>query len=769
MKFIRFLVVAFLSLFFLILRIESSVACAWSDPEEYDGFFIPYTFIKEDKLPFLFSMYKFYPKNNRMGEYGSEYDLAHYDSLYNVKNINVNAWQEKFPSCNRESIYEVLYTYTYADFKKTENTSSNLFMKKLYEKEAYKLYMTFAKNCEQHTYSRDEWDEKPLRDLKKIKGAFEYAVSMGDKTDDAFLKERYYYLAARLMQYCGFYEECIVLVKNKFKNDQSTLYYWAIGHLAGSYKATGDTAMANYYYGVQFARCPEKRISAFISANFNNENLDAQYLNLAKQDARNYKDLIAFRSIQRSYKDIMNVQNLEPMSSIAAIDVNDEWLQLLASRELNKLEYNFYNHWDEMNNRMSKNTEQIFKNDIAKYLELYRKIEAHPANLNKAYWQVAIAHILLIDEKYEASLTQIENVKSDNPDLQKQILITQTLAMLELYTSKNKLLDTKIYDQYNTLIHTCGASREYRQLVSVRYASLLMHTFALAAKDDLLAYVTESYSQNPSFDLRLNEQVTAAQIEKIIWALQQKNMNPQEQKLIQNYKRENGGDISSTIIDVKGTRYLAQYDFANAIKAFQELDPKVWQSETYKTYLADNPFQTHKYNDSHAPQSGHFKTYNKLEFAQEMQKLQTRADKHSANAAELERLALGYFNMSYYGNSWMYTHYYASSTETTDDIEYYNCHTAQTYFEQATQSYLKDKDRESAARCCWLAAKCEQKSFYADLSNASESSDSWEVIWDIAKKKSEYSRNMYLFIQKFQDTAEYQEARSNCSYVNNYL
>lgn len=769
MKFFRSPFVAFLLFLFLILRVESSVACAWSDPEEYDAFFIPYTYIEKDKYPFLFSMYKFYNKNSTMGSYQSEYELDMYDSLYNANNINVKLWQEKFPTCKSEDIYQILYSYTYADFKKVENIDKNDFMKKLYAREDYKLYMTFAKNCEQHTYSRDEWDEKPLRDLKKIKGAFEYAVNMGDKTSDVFLKERYYYLAARLMQYCDFHQECIDHVKNKFKDPKSPLYYWAIGHLAGSYRATGDTALANYYYGIQFAHSPEKRISAFISANFYNEKNDAQYLHLAKQDSKNYKNLIAFMSIQKSYKDMTNVQNLEPMSRIAEIDVNDEWLKVLASRELNKLEYNFYNVWDQDNRAISKNKDHAFKNNIEQYLELYKKIEAQASNQNKEYWQVAIAHILLIDEKYTASLELLDQVQSSNSDLQKQILITKTIAMLESYASRNQPIDTRLYDQYNTMIDALGSSEEYRPLIAVRYASHIMEALALKAQDDLLTFIAAYYSIKPSFDVRMDEEITAKQIEAVITALNSKNLNPQAQKLVQYYKRDNGGEITNTLIEVKGTRYLAVYDFTSAIQAFETLDSKYWQAETFQHYLSDNPFQTHKYSDSHAPQTGSFKTYNKLEFAKEMLSLQTKADNHSASAAELERLALGYFNMSYYGNSWLYTRYYASSTEETQDIEYYNCHKSQIYFEQATQAYLKNQNRESAARCCWLAAKSEQKAFYAQSSNQIETEYSWLSDWDFAKKKSHFSKNMYLFVQKFQDTAEFQEARSNCSYVNKYL
>jgi hypothetical protein len=68
-----------------------------------------------------------------------------------------------------------------------------------------------------------------------------------------------------------------------------------------------------------------------------------------------------------------------------------------------------------------------------------------------------------------------------------------------------------------------------------------------------------------------------------------------------------------------------------------------------------------------------------------------------------------YYNMSYYGNSWMMRRFFRSSDDSgtghEDDAEYYQCNLAREYYARAMEHGQTDEFR---ALCLVMMAKCER-------------------------------------------------------------
>ena len=187
----------------------------------------------------------------------------------------------------------------------------------------------------------------------------------------------------------------------------------------------------------------------------------------------------------------------------------------------------------------------------------------------------------------------------------------------------------------------------------------------------------------------------------------------------------------SAVIDFAGTAYLRDYDFANAITWFKK------QADKKSSVINTNPFIDLLYDQIEAlPAEAKFST-TKMAFAEEMLRLQKLAATDKANAGKhLYKMALGFYNMTYYGHAWKLVQYYRSGSDgyfipkdaTAFKKEYYGCFTAHNYFEKAMNS---SSDKDFKARCLFMMAKCSQKTVHQP--QYSEFTTNWNQ-YDAAEK-----------------------------------
>ena len=163
-------------------------------------------------------------------------------------------------------------------------------------------------------------------------------------------------------------------------------------------------------------------------------------------------------------------------------------------------------------------------------------------------------------------------------------------------------------------------------------------------------------------------------------------------------------------------------------------------------------------------------------FAQEMLRLQKAAETDKANAAKhYYKMALGMYNITYYGHTWELVQYYRSGTDgyhipknaTGFQKEYYGCYKAHDYFEKAMKAAT---DKNFKARCLFMMAKCSQKQVHQPQYD--EYTSNWDK-YDQAYKTywTAFTSNKYFpqFVKEYGNTAFYKEAFSSCSYLRDFV
>lgn len=222
--------------------------------------------------------------------------------------------------------------------------------------------------------------------------------------------------------------------------------------------------------------------------------------------------------------------------------------------------------------------------------------------------------------------------------------------------------------------------------------------------------------------------------------------------LIENFKYS-----KSQIIEMQGTMLLRNYRFKDAISKFKEDESKL------KPLPAD-PFIIHindcQICDRKAPK---LNFYTKLSFAEKMLELEKLVRKDSLNPDYYFQLANGYYNLTFFGNSWMILDYYRVRSNVGGDLtnNFYDLSKALENYEKVMKI---TKIKETAARACFMASKCEQNKFYFDAGYYD--SDDYINTW-VSREK--YRKYFALLAENYSKTKFYKEAIKECKYFNDFV
>lgn len=228
-----------------------------------------------------------------------------------------------------------------------------------------------------------------------------------------------------------------------------------------------------------------------------------------------------------------------------------------------------------------------------------------------------------------------------------------------------------------------------------------------------------------------------------------------EELLISTYKY-----TKSDLLAIKGTVLINQHRFKEAVDIFNKIG--------YSGYLLADPFVIH-INDCHDCdiRDSNKTSYTQLSFAKRMLELDSLASHNKKKADKYYFLmANGFYNISYFGNCWNASSnsrdfYYDQMYNEYKDWEFYDCSKAQEYYEKARQL---NKDKEFAAKCCFMASKCEQNSFYNNLYKMRFKKDG-----DYLKEKLKYREYFGLLKEKYSNTQFFKEALKECKYFNHFV
>ncbi|WP_136668363.1 hypothetical protein [Flavobacterium sp. H122] len=539
--------------------------------------------------------------------------------------------------------------------------------------------------------------------------------------------------------------------------------------------AEEDKVKANFLAAQVFVRGTDNRFN--IQWHFNKNIPLGQVLKFAKtnQEKANVYVLYSFKNIK---------PNLDAIQKVIELDPANIGLSFLLLREINKIEdwvltpiYTMFlpalrpDYWENTNSGRLLNRVEVDRKYAEKLLEVVSKLDFEKVE-NKNFYLLVKSYLEFLTKDYNSSIQTLKPLerKGIDKDIKRQLDIVKALSLtanqkidkaiilgeikpIVLRESKNKnfsflfaiakeleFLNNKVDAGY--LISQIILDGEYDSVNSIFWKS---RTRKITLQDD---FYSDWYGY---IDADLN----TLDLQKIV-----NEMNLKSDSFDRWKKRILKND-PNRVYDLLGVKYMREDKLEQAYFYFSKI------SKTHYTNLLfnENPFYKIKgYMNYDSKQTAN--NFTKAKVTLELINYLKRAKnvKNARRDIDYFLAANCYYNMSYYGNSWMLKRIYWSSSAAEanmkDEKEYYTCSQAKNLYEQA---FKYTKDDKFKVLCAYMIAKCEaRKNEYEYLTKR-------DYFWDMEYYKLKEKLNGKSFKNfKFKYKDEYEEMISNCEIFTNY-
>lgn len=660
-------------------------------------------------------------------------------------------------------------------------------------------YIMYAKQVEPNVTGHWSAWEPIARDQEKMAKLLKNGQQLYAVAKNNFIKLRLAYQVVRLAHYSGRFDECSRLYDTLVKPNPtaSVLQDLSLSLKAGALMRLGKKNEAAYLFSKLFSRSEVKRVSNYMSFDWSVKRFDEAnrkaVLAFCKNDEEkaNLLGLFALGSNHNELNTLQQIQQLAPKSPL---------LEILLLREMNKLEEFFYTPSLAFKKGKEKayinytsldrtdKTYLAFEEEAKDFAVFCQEASRQKATPDKALYSLAAAHALLITADYPASRKWLDNTKKLklSQKLQDQWAMTNLLWTINTTTIFDNKFEEQLFPSLQWLEKKAATDPEYglfyrrlfTEIIGPRYQgstgpNKVKYLLCTGVGDWInQQYCKEHYGYYGGALEKLRTELPAEEVEQLIQLMESKKLNVFE-KYIVSHNAFTKDDVN----DVAGTTWLRQFNFAAAEKWFNKIPAGYYAKEPYSFYLAANPFAD-LVLDTHAPTDQDTVKYTKLSFSRKMQQL----EKDAAAATDAEKkarlhyeLAKGYYQMSYWGNSWLLVQYSWSSgggLKQEQDLlpgekEYYGVYKAE---DQYAKAFALTKDKNFKARCLFMMAKCDQKQITMPAYGSYPEYADYEKAKAAYQKSFQENRQQFTVLAKeYTTTPFYTMAYNTCSYLKDFV
>jgi hypothetical protein len=691
----------------LILTFQFSFACGgWEVPAEVNRLSI----FNAKRTEFFPGLSKFY--------YSGDSYYKEFIDFNTEWKLNCLEWKQQLgDKIKSEDVYTVLYETEGISFLKAYKTKSlhkvfknNTFIKMLLlpKNKSYMEYLLEVKNQE---YNNTAWN------TDNNKKDVEYYKNKISNAKKRFLKQRYAYLLLRDSEQCSEEEACYYY-DTYFKNKKTILKKSALYYKVTHYD---DYVFKDYEESEIFMHCGDKAFK------FHNEN----HFGLGMEYLRNPGPC------------------LEGIRKMAKRSHNDVLLSFLICREINKLEdwiltpeytneipavaFNIYNTWYVDYEKAKK---ENYAKDIL-YLKKFRSflISIHGKTIGeeKDYISAAIAQLCFIDNEIDLG-KKYANMISNNANLSIQMQKNIQLALVVL--KRDNLNDENVRNQLCVYLNNVEKIAKQNsesnkslyslyRVVSAEFSKqenqAVAGLFYIKAEIAKLKDADNEYYKNYALEhydyLGYFERHASIKDADYLIALNQKCNKTSFEKFISSDALSKDVNLYK---DLKGTMAFRNNNLELAYKAFASIPSNFWiKYESFKEYLNEDPFIPKALVRTHDRKLNY--SFNKADFIKKLIEL-----KKQNTPGSYAELANAYYNVSYFGNSWMMVSYdrfkiggnpYFTYCENNQDLKakyqngnYYDLTIAKMYYEKALK-LSKNKEERAFANLMIFRCKYDRYNF----------------------------------------------------------
>lgn len=622
-----------------------------------------------------------------------------------------------------------------------DSLARNTYLKGLMADKPALDYYLFAKALEPYGAVSYEyyWDPEPrdTMDVERMVQFANQAIQLVDESsDNEFLRLRYAYQAARMFHYAGYYNGCVETHHQYIapSPENSAVKGWALALNAGATRRLGEPAAAAYQFSTVFTTNPERRVQAY--KNFH-------YIDVPFEEVLSFAQSDEERAAIWAIRGFNNADfDRETLETVYALAPGSPLVGVLLTREINKLE-----------NQLTVASQYY----LGGWWSDYGRSDATALSArDHAAWVAGFSSTLASEKRYaEPALGVIGEAYI------RWLLGDIAQAETLLASTKIGRLSERLADQYRIVellikVHqlTVGNSKDEKAMLPAlqwldgkRKAETPDPRFGRTARNLYQSVLAPHYMQQKDTAMAAllmwkgetprQTDDTGSLYSRMEWATQsfwQQQLQPATLEQLATwgkrgidrpwaplFKHQLGNLESDEFWDLLGTAYLRMHDYPAALKAFHRLSPEFaipspvdWYSEE-ETTLWPAPF-VDALRDY--PKQFGTGTYSKLEFAETMAGLQRLIEEDPQHADEYYyQLANGVYQTGAFGNSWQLISYSWTSADNYLKGAYYysgdfhEARQAATWYQQAREL---SNDRELKAKCTYMLAKCEQKSYLFD-------------------------------------------------------
>jgi|GEM_PF-1746653 len=641
-------------------------------------------------------------------------------------------------------------------------------------------YIAFAKQCEDYCNIDTYWQTKPED------GGEADLIKEGKigtiKSKSWFIKLRYAFQTVKLLHLYNKLNECIVFYDRFIDvlKVKSIIKYWAMDHKAGALMKVGKRAEGLYLFTRVFAECPSRRYSAYYSFKVDSDREWDEILSLCINNDE--KAVLYFlrgiNPVSVALEEIENIYELNPQS---------EYLQILALKEINKLENELLSRdLENANYLFIKKNKGDFKNKqlldyLIKFKILIDDILNSKKQTNTEFWQIISAYTDFLNSNYKSAGEKLINISSENINYERQINIIKTAITV--------CSAVKIDDVYeNNLIDLLLKSYPFN--FTDKDITDLILDFSYYLFDDN-QIIKKFFCKKGSY-YELRTEINILMIDALLSLIDKEDKTLFEKFLLyffvkdsnsgrEDYVEEDITEISNfsflkeSLLELKGTYYLINDDLENALKIYESLSDDFWSYYNSQNVFIDpfNLFIIDKINYDGFERLTD--TITKIDFTKKLLELTDNIKKSKRDAESYFLLGNAYYNITYFGASFNLVSNYRSGSFYSG---FTDCSKALYYFKNAVK-YTKDK--ELAAKACYMAAKCQQNIYDLEYNTESYSYDNESYLYkkyngrlgfpadEEQKENKNYREYFKILNNKYSKTQFYEQIIKECKYFDYYV
>lgn len=587
-------------------------------------------------------------------------------------------------------------------------------------------------------------------DLPKdtIKDWNTYGLREMEKSSFPFIRQRYLFQVIRNCYQQADYEAGVNYYQTYAGayQEHNSIIYRTMGYAAACLYKQQLYAEANYLYALIYDQYEPMKAIAYLGFHPQEE----QDWNECINNAKNIREKTALWQLLGIYAN----DPLRAMKEIYTMDPSSDLMDLLLVRAVNITEEKMLPTRDSYFFPASSTYELRPDSASKEFVDFVIKT-AEQQKVHKPYlWRLAAGYLLLVQKKYAAADMQLNTalslIKNDSL-VSDQVRSLRLISKIQQQTIPNEDFETVVIPDLQYLDEHINQLRNGYVLewalkrLSEKYykAGIIDKAHLLNTEYDPLFYFDEK------------------KITKTIQFITRPDKSPFDQFLLRKYTHS-----LQNLYAQKAVALLYEFKLKEAITAWE------YAPDQASEQMEGDPFTIH-INDCH--DCDHTQTlatpYSKMSFTKKLFELQQKIKSDPTHASQYYfELANGYYNMTYFGNARMIyqtqMHYYGQfyfplyesasyymGYNLRKDLPFLSCKQAEFFYKKAMEL---STDKEFKAKCCFMAAKAEQNTFFISRPKG----------YNGDFKSGNY---FSLLNSTYKQTKYYQEVIEECGYFKTYV